>query len=327
MAIDPLKVDNPVVPSSSAAKKFPLKFPAKAQIDLYQLSTPVGVIAGAIIIAGGITYIVFLTSAISSSAIQICSRPLGILFAISVMCRWNSKSEASFLSTSLFAVLALIFTTPVTFHYANYQTTRIASVLAMTAILWSAVEIAIHYRSIDAELMRRDPEAAQARLEKDENAFQVLAIVFVVAICFALWADSRLFALPVVATFGLMIAYARAVKVAKFPLEFLKLLIPRYFAYPDGASLAPGLIVSAASPPMLRTIPMIIVILSMPLLSAGIANLEVALCVAVGLILNGLYASLSLQLLGASFSARPAHFDENRTPFDVITSRLRDLED
>ncbi len=193
----------------------------------------------------------------------------------------------------------------------------------MLALLWNAAEVATHFQSIDAEIIRHDPTLAQRRRERNVGTLQVLAVMVGIAECFALWAPIRLMLVPVTALVAATIAYLLVVDVAKYPVKFLVITLKHYLGYHDESSLAPGLIKSSAPTSLFRLFPFAIVLIGSVLIAvADRATSDLAVSAST-MAICGLLTGLAAMLVGASLSARPIHFDANRTPFDAVISKLR----
>jgi hypothetical protein len=326
MSIDPLKFDNPLSMESVPRDHFPIQFPARHDFDVGALRQSVMVITGVILTVVFFAYISAYAFSSHASVVSGISRVLLLILTVAVFGRWESRSLFSFYATAAVTAICLFATSTAVFMSgADGALTAICS-LTMLTLLWTAAEIAIHFQSIDSVIIRRDPSIADQRRQQNTGVLQFFAVVMGIALCFALWTSLRLVAVPIAAMLGMLAAFSLVAEFAKFPGKFLPLTIMHYLGYPASSLLAPGLIRSSAPHPFLRLLPFVLVVVESALIAVadhGIANALVEPALMAG---YGVLVGLTALMLGASLSARPIHFDLDRTPFDVVVSKLQGEE-
>ena len=270
----------------------------------------------------------FVAQANSDGALTLAgfSRLMVVLLTVAVIIRWESRSQIAFYATAAVTVLGLFATSTSVFIVNGSRPLTANCSLAMLTLLWTTAEIAIHFQSIDVEILRRDPAIANQRRQQNAGVLKFFAVVMGIALSFALWSSMRLVAVPIIASLGAAIAYWSVIGVAKYPARFLSLAIKHYVGYPESSSLAPGLIRSSAASPLFRLLPIVVAVVASALIaipdqSTAKVSVEPAL-----MAMCGVLVGITALMLGASLSARPIHFDVDRTPFDVVVTKLRPVE-
>ncbi len=322
MAVDPIQFDNPMNAESVSHDAFPIQFPALHEFN------PAAARQSAVCLFGGVLLCVILAYFFAQASLDAAlkfagiSRLMVVILTVAVVIRWESRSQFAFYATGAVSAISLFATATLSFIPGGGALKAVCS-LTMLTMLWTAAEIAIHFQSIDVEVIRRDPAIAQQRRQQDLNALQLLAVVVGISQCLSLWTSMRLVAVPIAAFMVAAIAYSLIVGIAKYPARFLWLTIKHYLGYPESSSLVPGLIRSSAPQPFLRLLPFVFVVVGSTLIAVaeqGMAKVSVETSL---MAVNGVMVGLTALLLGASLSARPVHFDVDRTPFDVVVSKLR----
>ena len=323
MAVDPLKFDNPLNINAVSSDEFPIQFPAFHKFVAQDVRQSVFLLlVGAIICVGGAGYLAHATPQYAIIVAQ-WNRVLMVALTIAIIVRWESRSQVAFYVTTAVAVLCLC--TAATFGFINDsdQPLVVTCSLTMLALLWTAAEIAMHFCSIDVDVIRRNPAIAQKRREQNSSLLRIIVVLLGIAQCVALWTSMRLILVPIAAMVAATVAYFLVAEIAKYPARFLQLTVEHYLGYPGPRSLAPGLIRSSAPIPLFRLLPLVIAIVGSALIALSDHETVNVVANASLMAVCGLFAAITALMLGASLSARPIHFDVDRTPFDVVVSKLR----
>jgi hypothetical protein len=324
MAIDPVKLDNPLDLGAVPKEPMPIEFPARYAFNIgavgHTLILSIAV-ASAIYFGG-----YFAPRIAPTLAPWLCdsTRVAHIAFVLSIMIRWATKSDYAYWMGLMSAMLALA-STAYAVGLAKEGAVAFCALLTNSSI-WIMVEIGSHFESIDHCILRHDPTVAAHRRNRSIGQLEILATLIAIGMCLSLWSPMRLAIAPAIIITTILIAYFRSAKIAKYPIQFLLLTLQHYFAYPNSSTLVPGLIRSCAPQTVLRAVPIalyLVVITTLPLALPVDGNvlINMALWGAIGI---GLGASILV--LAASFTAWPVHFDVNRTPFKVIINQLRGKE-
>lgn len=324
MAVDPLNLDNPLDAGKVPRHNFPIRFPARHHFEpLAVLHSGFMLLVGALC-GVGVAYVFVYLSPQYGIAVANSSGLLVIVLAVMVIVRWESRSLPAFYATLVVAILCLVSVASLTFASSGNQSLTATCSLVMLALLWNAAEVAIHFQSIDVEVMRHDPTLAKQRRERNGGSLQQIAVLVAAVECFALWAPIRLVLVPATAAVAVTVAYLLVADLAKYPYKFLLLTIKHYLGYPESSTLAPGLIESAAPIAVLRLFPLAIVIVGSAMVAIADRTAANAAVGAAMMTIVGLLTGVAAMLVGASLSARPIHFDVDRTPFDLVISKIRD---
>jgi len=326
MSIDPLKFDNPIDMEAVTREKLPIQFPAMHVFDWEQVRQSAMVMGGVSLTFVVCAYILSHTVSAHVASVSGISRMLLLAMTVALFFRWVERSQVAFYATATVNAICFFATVTLAFIPSGAGALNATCTLTMLSLIWTAAEVAIHFQSIDVEILRRDPGIAEKRRYQNSGVLQFFAVVMGIALCFAMWSSLRLVLVPIAALLGMVAAFNLVVGIAKYPAKFLPLTIKHYLGYPASSLLAPGLIRSSAPHPFLRLLPLILVGVESALIAVadhGIANITLEPLVMAGC---GLLAGFTALMLGASLSARPIHFDVDRTPFDIIISKLRPLE-
>ncbi len=317
MSIDPLKLDNPIDKEAVPREKLPIQFPAMHVFEWEHVRQSVMVLSGVVLASVVCAY--YLSHSVSAhlTSVSNVSRTLVLAMTVVLFFRWIERSQFSFYATATVNAICLFATATLTFIPGGAGVLNFICSLTMLSLLWNAAEVAIHFQSIDIEILRRDPSIAEKRRQQNSGVLQFFAVVMGIAMCFAMWSSVRLIFVPVAALLGMVIASNLLAGIAKYPGKFLPLAIKHYLGYPASSMLAPGLIHSSAPHSLLRLLPLVLVCVESALIA--VADHGIAMMMAA----CGLLAGFTALMLGASLSARPIHFDVDRTPFDIIISKLR----
>ena len=324
MAVDPLKFDNPLNTGNVDRDDFPIQFPARHEFDAVAVQKSGMVLLGVVLACVILAYIFVQARPDAAMAVAGITRLMVVILTVAVFVRWEIRSQVAFYATVAVSAICLFAASTSVFIDGSNRPVVAICTLAMLTLLWTAAEIAIHFQSIDVEVIRRDPAIADQRRQQNAGVLQFFAVVMGIAQCVALWTSMRLVAVPIAALFGAAIAYLLVAEIAKYPIKFLWLTIRHYVGYPESGSLVPGLIRSSASHPLVRLLPFVFVVATSALIALADRGTTYVLAKVSLMALCGLLAALTALLLGASLSARPIHFDVDRTPFDVVVSKLRD---
>lgn len=325
MAIDPIKVDNPLDREAVPKDRMPIEFPARFQFDVVVF---LSALLSSIAVAGAIYFVAFHAARFSptmGSWLNESARIAHVAFVLCIMMRWVTKSGYAYRMALISALFSLASTACVT-NLGNEKAVVFCA-FTMTSSIWIMVEIGSHFESIDCCILRADPKLAERRRNRSSGQLEILAALIGIGICISLWSPIRLVMAPVIIVAAILIAFVRSAKVAKYPIQFLLLTCKHYFAYPNSSTLAPGLIRSCAPDAILRTMPMavyVVVVITLPLAipmeGDAVTNTFVWGSIGAGL-------GLSLLVLAASFTAWTVHFNDSRAPFDVIIKQLRGTDE
>tara|TARA_R110002073_G_scaffold149534_14_gene303338 strand:+ start:507 stop:1499 length:993 start_codon:yes stop_codon:yes gene_type:complete len=326
MSIDPLKLDNPIDMEAVPREKLPIQFPAMHVFDWEHVRQSVIVLGGVVLTSVACAY--YVSQAVSEHVTLVSgvSRMLVLAMTVALFIRWIDRSQFAFYATATVSAICLFATATLVFIPGGTGALNATCTLTMLSLILTAAEVAIHFQAIDAEILRRDPAIAEKRRQQNSGVLQFFAVVMGTSMCFAMWSSLRIVFVPVAALLGMVIAFNLLVGIAKYPGKFLPLTIKHYLGYPASTVLAPGLIYSSAPHPLLRLLPLILVCVESALIAVadhGIANITMEPLLMAGC---GLTAGITALMLGASLSARPIHFNVDRTPFDVVVSKLRPVE-
>lgn len=322
MAIDPIQFDNPLNTENVDRDAFPIQFPALHEFNPAVARQSAACLFGGVLLCVILAYLFAQASLDAALKFAGISRLMVVILTVAVVIRWESRSQFAFYATGAVSAISLFATATLSFIPGGGALNAVCS-LTMLTMLWTAAEIAIHFQSIDVEVIRRDPAIAQQRRQQKSNALQILAVVVGILQCLSFWTPMRLVAVPIAAFMVAAIAYSLMVGIAKYPARFLWLTIQHYLGYPESSSLVPGLIRSPAPQPFLRLLPFVFVVVGATLIVIAEQEMAEVWVEASLMAVNGVMVGLTALLLGASLSARPVHFDVDRTPFDVVVSKLR----
>jgi|GEM_PF-3080086 len=326
MSVDPIKFDNPIDIAGVPRDKLPVQFPARHEFDLVQIRQSALLLSSATLALVLFAYICARTVVDHVAVVSGFSRMLLLAVTVAVFFRWVARSQLAFFATAVVTAVGLFATATLVFIPADTGALNAICSLTMLTLLWAAAEVAIHFQSIDAEILRRDSTISEQRRQKNSDVLQFFAVVMGIAQCLALWTSMRLVFVPIAAGIGMLIAFNLVAEIAKYPGTSLCLTIKHYFGYPVSSSLAPGLIRSSAPQSFLRLLPLVLVIVGsalIPVADQGDAKFTAESAL---MAMYGVLVGLTALMLGASLSARPIHFDVDRTPFDVVVSKMRSKE-
>ena len=330
MSVDPVKFDNPLRRDSLPLKPMTFGFVPRALplVDGLWASSGFVLIAIYAFIGVCIAMAMLLLAntfgpfvAFVANQQRICI----VILAGAVVYRVTNYQSNSFTTILVIATLTGIVQAAVVVTHTDPANGLFLGYLLLLTT-WNVAEIAIHYSSINRQLVHLSDVKIQDEYENSLSALTLITIIGSLFYFVFLFGGRGLLGTAIVAFVYAVVAFEKAATKSKKPFRFLFCAINNYLQYPDGADCAPGLIRTNSGKQVHR--PACIALLTIGLGCVPIVFYGQSPTIPGLLIWEAISLAyvLTVVTLAAAFSAQRQHFPTTNVPFGSIVNHLRNSE-
>lgn len=327
MSVDPIKVDNPLNRGEVPPEPMSIGLvPRSVQLNLNQIPREAIRPFFSFVMVAILLLFVFLnmeSRSVHGLAGAVKYQP-AVLLALGIGClaRFADAGSIFFLANILLANVAGLLQAAIVKLELDPANRLLVAYLAVLTC-WTIVEFLNHYSSIDLGMNLIQRPAGQDIHGGSVTLLLIVTIIGTIGMSVLFLLGNPTFAVLITSVAYCYLSVSVAKTKSKSPYRYIWEAIKHYYLYPDGKTLAPGLIKSSCGSLPLRPLPMMILLVAFVLTGFAIFNTKnAAVAIAQWFALSMGYV-LSVVMMGAAFSAQPHHFPSRRVPHQQLIDRLR----